>query len=615
MAKQLVGPVERHVEKLAAAVAGLVLIGVIAQYLVSSPNRIELAGKTVFPNTIDEQVKQKAEEVAQRIRNAPVKEVEFEPLYDEFVSAIDPFERGQLSRTLRLVAPLLPEVPIIDPPEAIEGQRELVTVVRLPKPATTLGRTLFDDGTGEARNWVTVSAQFDRLAQSKRQAARYGAQWGAVVFGPVQVQRRARRPGGSWSDDDWVDVETVAHSSDQAPPPPTVSLEEREGEFVVSADVHTKIRSFYNALSEPARQLDLLRPLMPPRVTGSKWEFPIITKYDDILIQDDEYLKPDQIDISEELDDRYGLRQIEEVLDTPEELTVAQQIDRWLAVAAERLANARTEDDAVDAHNLFTEVAEDTDATPVQKRKAENGATKAAQAARNIKRGRVGAKNPGQTQQKDKRERELTRFQQAWAHDAQTDSVQSGATYEYRMRVFLYNRLAGEPAKFGDPNDAKTVLIAGEWSEPSDPIVIEPDNFFFVASCDKRKRTAKIELYRWFEGYWVETRAAFRIGEAIECIRTVSIPAMDDPEEEDRPDAAFDAGATIVDIDLQRRFRGRDTLRTGGVKFSNAVDTVYSVVVAGANGRLMERFVPTDKANPLRRKVAKKVYKHKARRN
>ena len=40
MAKQLVNPLERHVEKAVVGVAGVILIGVIAQYVVSSPNRL-----------------------------------------------------------------------------------------------------------------------------------------------------------------------------------------------------------------------------------------------------------------------------------------------------------------------------------------------------------------------------------------------------------------------------------------------------------------------------------------------------------------------------------------------------------------------------------------------
>ena len=45
MAKQLVSPVERHVEKGILGVAVVLLLGVVAMYLVSSPNQMELGGE------------------------------------------------------------------------------------------------------------------------------------------------------------------------------------------------------------------------------------------------------------------------------------------------------------------------------------------------------------------------------------------------------------------------------------------------------------------------------------------------------------------------------------------------------------------------------------------
>ncbi|MCH7632724.1 MAG: hypothetical protein IIB59_05885, partial [Planctomycetes bacterium] len=62
MAKQLVNPLERHVEKAVVGLAALLLLGVIARYLVTTPNQIELGGETVTPRTIDAKVAQKARE-------------------------------------------------------------------------------------------------------------------------------------------------------------------------------------------------------------------------------------------------------------------------------------------------------------------------------------------------------------------------------------------------------------------------------------------------------------------------------------------------------------------------------------------------------------------------
>ena len=80
MAKRVVGPIEQHVEKAVLAIAGIGLIAVIAMYLVTSPNQIEIGGQMVSPTTIDQVLFNRAGEVRQRIDTTPPPEMEFEPL-------------------------------------------------------------------------------------------------------------------------------------------------------------------------------------------------------------------------------------------------------------------------------------------------------------------------------------------------------------------------------------------------------------------------------------------------------------------------------------------------------------------------------------------------------
>ena len=53
MAKQMINPVERHFEKGVLGAAVLMLIGIIALYLISSPNQLEIDGQKATPSTID----------------------------------------------------------------------------------------------------------------------------------------------------------------------------------------------------------------------------------------------------------------------------------------------------------------------------------------------------------------------------------------------------------------------------------------------------------------------------------------------------------------------------------------------------------------------------------
>jgi hypothetical protein len=73
MAKQLVHPIERHVEKAVLGLTGLALLTAIALYGVTSPNQIPLGQEKVSPGTIDSKVAQKAAEVVGRLRAAEPK--------------------------------------------------------------------------------------------------------------------------------------------------------------------------------------------------------------------------------------------------------------------------------------------------------------------------------------------------------------------------------------------------------------------------------------------------------------------------------------------------------------------------------------------------------------
>ena len=53
MAKQVVNPIERHVEKALLGLAGIALIAVIVMYVVRSPNQLEIGGDMVTPGEID----------------------------------------------------------------------------------------------------------------------------------------------------------------------------------------------------------------------------------------------------------------------------------------------------------------------------------------------------------------------------------------------------------------------------------------------------------------------------------------------------------------------------------------------------------------------------------
>jgi hypothetical protein len=618
MAKQLVGPVERHLEKAVLGIAGILLLGAIAGYLVTSPNQLEIGGETVSPKTIDAKVVKKATDVRRRIETARPTEPEFEPLYDVFEQELDPFKRANLPLEAPAAVFIGPEVPTIDKGITREGEKKLVEVVKLTKPVVKHGRSTFHigaEGPGggifRPADWVTVSAVFNVEAQSRSQQQEYGAKREQVVFGPIELQRRARRNDGSWSEDDWESVHTFP--ADEVQSPPDLRITQDEGEWVVPKVSRSALEGYFEDLRDPARQLGLVRPLMIDIRDGTPWEVPIITNRRDVLLMDWEYNRPNEPP-EEPFEDRYPDAPVYVVAEEDEEQETPEEKHKGLLAESERFLRLadenRSEEDATRAYNRAFDVKRARDATQRDKTKAERLMRRANQLLADIKRERLrgGSRGPEQSDSLEQGERrDRLPLQQVWAHDARPGSVKNGRYYQYRMRLLLYNRLAGEPGKFADPVDAQTVFIPGPWSEPSEAVTIEPDTYFFMTKSDERKDNVTIEEYQWFEGVWVKNRETLKVGDALECRARREVPSLDG-EGVETPLITFAADGTIVDIDHRRQHRERKRAGRGGVRFESPSPTC-AVVYVDSEGRLHERFLPTDKGHPAKATVARREWK------
>lgn len=610
MAKQLVSPIERHIEKVVVGIAAILLLGVIAKYLVTSPNQMEVDGVTVWPGTIDQKVTDKGSDVRRRIQNAQLADDPFEKIYPDYVAQLDAFANAKVALELPAGPSMGPAVPVVDRAITTDPERQLVDVNKLEKPVLVFGRSTVsvdpddEDGRFLQTDWVTVSAVFNVREQTERQGLEYGPKRRGVFFGPTHLQRRTRRHDGSWSDDDWEDLDPwpAVEPLDI----PSIRLIPEEGTAVVSRNDRNALGRFFGDLQEAAQQLQMIRPFMADIREGTRWTVPMVTNRRDVLRMDHEYVFPD--DPPDDLDDRYS--------DAEEETKAEVAVDpremrrKLLEESATRLQRAQDEcsaDEALKAYNRAFEVQHDPAAKGGETRRAGRLMERAENLQDDIKRGTCRPKSGG-SNKANPVNRDRVPTQQVWAHDARPHSLQDARTYQYRMRVTIYNRLAGEPAKFENPQDALVVFLEGPWSEPSDPATIEPDTYFFATNSDKRKNEVSLDMFRWFEGVWVKTREKFHTGDAVTDQRRCAVPSLDTVGEVDKPMIRFDTGYDVVDIDHDRLHRSRRRAGRGGVSF-DPPSRECSVVLRRADGRLVERFVPTDKANPGKGTVTSKVFK------
>ena len=190
-----------------------------------------------------------------------------------------------------------------------------------------------------------------------------------------------------------------------------------------------------------------------------------------------------------------------------------------------------------------------------------------------------------------------------WFHD---DTVESGKTYRYRMRVRLWNRYVGRMKPLRNPEDAKRSVLAGEWSLPSDPIRVTPSTYFFVRNPRLDKKSASIEAWAWREGEWLDERFDIEVGDVIGGVEKVKLDEWDEDGKQIREDIDFTTDALVLDLRFDQPIKHR--IAAGkGFNYSEKT-TLVLVYLDPADGQVKERVQLFDKYDPIRKKLEEEAW-------
>ena len=135
-----------------------------------------------------------------------------------------------------------------------------------------------------------------------------------------------------------------------------------------------------------------------------------------------------------------------------------------------------------------------------------------------------------------------------WFHD---DTVEAGKTYQYRMRVKLWNRYVGRTRAVKNAEDAKVPVVLGEWSFPSDPITVTPSTYFFLSGGQPNENSASVDVWKWRKGFWKKQRFDVTIGDVIGEVRNIKTGEYSTEGEEVAADVDFTTGAAVLDLRFQ----------------------------------------------------------------
>lgn len=656
--------VEKHIEKGVLGIAVLALLAMGWLYLVNSPNKVKYGSRELGPGELMQAIKAEADQLQQRMRAAepePIKVEEFAKQLEQIHSA-GIFYRDPASKAPPLVA-TLPRAESFGKKIVMPGQNEgeaqagtIVLVKPLPpdEPKLRTGRSLvvrkptvipgFEEEAPNAEEqpakpvetaWVTVAAYYNKKAQFQEMIKAHYAPFRAraYVVG-LDVQRQVMLSNGEFSD--WEDV---------PPGPADPQLKLPEPVF----DDKTGKLTNRNELREAFEKVKAAQPyLMEPDFyeveAGDFWEMPPLAGYEE---KEEQQKKQEEEAVALVRGGNLGGRALvapptgrirsgrptgrpgmggrgaiggrggmggrgamggrggmqtgarrgpSPAANDAKEKRAARKAIRQTLTKARKLLGQKDYREALDAAK---EVLTNSFATKGNQREAEK-IIKLAE--RFIKRQEELA---GRMSSERRAVKEIIRKPDSgepavWFHD---DSVESGKTYRYRMRVKLWNRYVGQLRAVKNPDDAKKTTIAGQWSFPSEPITVTPSTYFFVSGARPADHTASVEVWKWLSGRWIKQRFDVTIGDVIGgLVRAVRTGELDESGNEKKVDVDFTTGAVVLDLRFDEPIKERWPQPEGKFSYRKKTSTVL-VYLDPADGQVKQRALLFDRRSKIKKRL------------
>jgi hypothetical protein len=646
MVQKLLRLMEAHVEKVVVAACALFMVYVAWGYMLHSPNKIRFANQDAGPGQLHERIKEAADGLDLAVRNAKAEDSESQSFAKELKTR---FEAGIFAKAAEDAPPLRPELRLastfgdkITVPGLEEEPIDSVTLVTPLKPKPPVvesGRSMVfrklllvgsaeppagDDP--EAGNepveqpWVTIGAHFDRQAQFKEMdKAGYAGYRARVYLAGVDVRRQEMLSNGEWSD--WAEVAPKAAMPIVEIPEP--AFDDDDGSLINKEDIDEAFATI------KANQSLIEQPPFFVVDAGDEWDVPPYPWRLEMLAKIEEQEQtperaPEATGRGMEARPGGGMgrpggggrptggggigrsgrgggdRGIPSgpIAGSPTNERAAAR--RAIRQTLERAKEEYASKNYGQAINTAEGVNNMEGATTGDRKKAMQivGAAekKLEREARSMSSG--GLVDRTMLQMEPILEPE-TQAPAIWFHD---DTVESGKTYRYAMRVKLWNRYVGQTRSLKNKDDAKRPLIVGDWSVDSEPVTVTPSTHFFVSGQKPGDDPeAMVEVWKWRKGSWIKERFDVRVGDVIGESKSVKTDDLDEDLKPVKADVDFATRAVVLDLRLndpvQQRIQGK-----GDFSYRDQ-ESLVIVYLDPADGQVKKRSALLDRSDPLRKQL------------
>ncbi|MBN2139187.1 MAG: hypothetical protein JW720_15380 [Sedimentisphaerales bacterium] len=581
---KILGFLEDHVEKIVLAVVVLLCLWPLTTRVILSPNTVTFDGKDLSPGAIDDYVYDLARDLELVLAESPKAPNSYEPIVGSYLSMLDS-SVGDIDSTIMVPIPESnPDGGVVAkeyklPQDLGQVSDVAVNCIRavayIPFQEVTTDRP-YDDRGSEPNDidLVTVEGHFDIASLRASFEASFSGpavkpEWrdpelGSPVFSAVCLQRQEAGGDGSWSA--WEDV-------------PRIRTDPRRELFTIIEDAGSLPPGGLTVRILQYRAADVQRDLLQPgayRIASAneEWFPPLLYP---------EYVK---IRTAEAQEERRRIREEEKEKEKEKESSGDSESGRRRSSTS---GGGRRGSDA----SQLSGRAGSRDS----RGRVSSGRTGQLDGGRRSRSARSGETKEDTSEEEDaRREAEKPTVDDVfakldalfidtetglsehgelvfWAHD---DSVMPGKTYRYRMRLGIFNPVAGKNQLGGaDAQKNNEVILWSDFSTPSAPIEIARRLYFFAEGIQEAAKEVTVKVSKYVLGSWhsedFKVKSGEVIGDIVESKPVVSGGGpLDDPDlasatasEPLSPEVIdYSTGAVLVDVVAVNDWGGGNTMRS-----------------------------------------------------
>jgi hypothetical protein len=148
-----------------------------------------------------------------------------------------------------------------------------------------------------------------------------------------------------------------------------------------------------------------------------------------------------------------------------------------------------------------------------------------------------------------------------WAYD---DTVEPGASYQYRIRLGVFNPVAGAgQVREEDADKDSKVILWSEFSDVTDVVAIDKRLYFFPVNVQEAAMAAEVQVCKYVLGYWHSEPFMVKRGDVIGRVARVEPSDKDKIANVKLPERIdYATGAVVVDMIAMNDWSGDKTLQS-----------------------------------------------------